>query len=180
MFFFVEKVAYLGYIVFKDGSITNLAKIEAVNQWPLPKFVSKVRGFLGLTGWCRIFIKGYALITGPLTQLTRKGKPFIWTEERNHAFNSLKNALASDPILKLPNFDKPFKVLVDACAQGIGGILQQEKHPIVYESCTLRVHERNYPTHDLELLIIIQALKKWWHYLLGQTFKLVTYHKSLK
>ena len=177
--FFVEKVAYLGYIVSKDGMTADIAKIEVVNQWPIPKSISKVRGFLRLTGWCRIFIKGYAFIAGPLTQLTRKGKPFIWREERNHAFNSLKNALASDPVLKLPNFDKPFEVIVDACAQGIGGILQQEKHRIVYESCTLRVHERNYPTHDLELLAIIYALKKWRHYLLGQPFKLVTDHKSL-
>ena len=75
--FFVEKIAYLGYIVSKDGLIANPTKIEAVNQWPIPKFVSKVRGFLGLIGWCRIFIKGYSLIVGPLTQLTRKGKPFI-------------------------------------------------------------------------------------------------------
>ena len=72
------------------------------------------------------------------------------------------------------------EVIVDACAQGIGGILQQEKHPIAYESHTLRVHEGNYPTHDLEILTIIHALKKWRHYLLNQPFKLVTDHKSLK
>ena len=103
---------------------TNLVKIEAINQWPIPKNISEVRGFLGLTRWCRIFIQGYALIARPLTQLTRKGEPFIWIEERDRALNSLKNALANDPVLKLPNFDKPFEVIVDACAQGIGGVLQ--------------------------------------------------------
>ena len=179
--FFVEKVAYLGYVVSKDGLTADLAKIEAINQWPIPKNISKVRGFLGLIGWCKIFIQGYALIAGPLThQLTRKGKPFTWIEERDRAFNALKNALANDPVLKLPNFDKLFEVIVDACAQGIGGILQQDKHPIAYESRMLRVHKRNYPTHDLELLAIIHALKKWRHYLLSQPFKLVTDHKSLK
>ena len=121
--FFVEKVAYLGYIVSKEGLTADPKKIEAVNQWPIPKFVSKVKGFLGLTEWCKIFIKGYALIARPLTRLTKKSKPFTWIEERYHAFNSLKKALANDPILKLPNFDKTFKVIVDAYAQGIGGIL---------------------------------------------------------
>ena len=67
--------------------------------------------------------KGYALIARPLSELTRKGKPFTQTEERDHAFNSLKNALENDPVLKLPNFDQPFEVIVDACALGIGGIL---------------------------------------------------------
>ena len=109
-------------------------------------------------GRCTIFIKGYALIAGPLTQITRKGKPFTWTEERDHAFNSLKKALANAPILKLPSFVKPFEVIVDACAQGLGGILQQDKHQVAYESCTLRVHKRNYPIHNLELLAIIHTL----------------------
>ena len=133
-----------------------------------------------MIGWCKIFIKGYALIEGHLTQLRKKGEPFIWIEEREHAFNSLKNALASDPILKLLDFDKLFELIVDTCAQGIGGILQQEKHPIAYESCTLRAHEIIYPTHALKLLSIIHVLKKWHHYLLSQPFKLVTDHKILK
>ena len=114
--FFVEKVAYLGYIVSKEGLTADPAKIEAINQWPIPKSVSKVRGFLGLIGWCRIFIKGCALIAGPLTQLTMEGEPFTWTTARDRAFHSLKKALANDPILKLPNFDKPFEVIVDASA----------------------------------------------------------------
>ena len=125
--FFVEKVAYLGYIVSKDGPKANSAKIESANQWPIPKSVSEGRIFLGLIGWCRLFIKVYALIVGPLTQLTRKGEPLIWKKKRDHAFKSLNNGLASDPILKLPSFDKPFKVIVDACVQGIGGILHSKR-----------------------------------------------------
>ena len=91
----------------------------------------------------------------------------------------MKEALASEPILKLPDFRKPFEVIVDACSQGIGGILLQEKHPVAYESRQLWVHEKNYPTHNLELLAIVHALKRWQHYLLGQPFELVTDHKSL-
>ena len=149
-------------------------------KWPIPRSVSKVRGFLGLTGWCRIFVKEYTFIFAPLTQLTKKDEAFIWSDLRDQAFNQLKQILASEPVLKLPDFDKTFEVIVDACGQGIGGILQQDRHPIAYESRQLRIHEKNYPTHDLELLAVIYALKKWRHYLLSQTFELVTDHKSLK
>ena len=122
----------------------------------------------------------YAFIAGPLTELTKKEEPFLWTEKRQIAFDRLKEILASKPVLKLPDFEKTFEVIVDACGQGIGGILQQERHPIAYESCQLCLHEKNYPTHDLELLAVVHALKKWQHYLLGQVFELVTDHKSLK
>ena len=88
--------------------------------------------------------------------------------------------MANEPVLKLPDFEKTFEVIVDACGQGIGGILQQEHHPIAYESRQLCTHEKNYPTHDLELLAVVHALKKWRHYLLSQVFELVTDHKSLK
>ena len=80
----------------------------------------------------------------------------------------------------MPDFSQPFEVVVDACGQGIGGILKQEGHPVAYESRQLRIHEKNYPTHDLELLAVVYALKRWRHYLLGRLFQLVTDHKSLK
>ena len=88
--------------------------------------------------------------------------------------------MANEPVLKLLDFEKTFEVIVDAYRQGIGGVLQQEHHPIAYESRQLCIHEKNYPTHDLELLAVVHALKKWRHYLLSQVFELVTDHKSLK
>ncbi|MCO5551845.1 hypothetical protein L7F22_005349 [Adiantum nelumboides] len=149
-------------------------------KWPIPQSVSEVRGFLGLTGWCRIFIQDYALISKPLTELTQIDENFIWTEKRDFAFNELKNLLAKSPVLKLPDFEKTFEVIADACAKGVGGILRHEGHRIAYESRQLRIHEQNYPTHDLELLAVVHALKKWRHYLLSQIFELVTDHKNLK
>ena len=92
----------------------------------------------------------------------------------------MKNALAQEPVLKLPDFTKLFTVTTDASGQAIGGVLTQEGHPVAYESRKLRIHELNYPTHDLELLAVVHALKLWRHYLLGRTFELQTDHKSLK
>ncbi|MCO5609902.1 hypothetical protein L7F22_064137 [Adiantum nelumboides] len=138
----------LGFIVSKDGISPDPAKVEAVFKWPILKRVSKVKGFLGLTGWCRIFIEDYALIFGPLTELTQIDETFIWTKNRDFALNNLKNLLAKSPVLKLLDFEKTFEMIVDACAKGVGGILRQEGHSIAYESRQLHNHERNYPTHD--------------------------------
>ena len=158
--FLVDKVAYLGFIVSKDGLSPNPAKVKDVVNWPVPRNVLEVCGFLGLTGWCRVFIKNYALIAGPLTKLTKKDEAFIWIDKRELAFTKMKEILVSKPVLKMPDFDKTFEVIVDACGQGVGEILQQEHHPITYESRQLWIHEKNYPTHDLELLAVIHALKK--------------------
>ena len=122
----------------------------------------------------------YAFIIKPLTELTKKDEAFTWSKLRDQAFNKVKEILASKPLLKLPDFEKTFEVIVDACGRGIGGILQQEHHPIAYESQHLCTHEKNYPTHDLELLAVVHALKKWRHYLLNQVFELVIDLKSLK
>ena len=94
-------------------------------------------------------------------------------------YSKLKVILASY-ILHLPNFSNPFKVVVDACGKGIGEILKQEGHPVAYGSCRLKVHELNYPTHDLELLEVMFSLNKWRRYLLSQRLVLITNHKSLK
>ena len=175
-----EKVEYLGFIISKDGVSTDPAKVEAVKNWPTPKNIREVRGFLGLTGWYRVFIQFYAKIAAPITSTLKKTKAFIWTPAAEQAFNLLKEALMSDPILALPDFAKPFLVTSDASGQAIGGVLTQEGRPIAYESRKLRTHELNYPMHDLELLAVVHALKLWRHYLLGKEFKIKTDHKSLK
>ena len=87
-----------------------------------------------MTRWCRVIVKDYAFITGPLTELTHKDEIFTWSKIQDLAFNKLNEFLASEPVLKLPDFDKTFEVIVDTCGQGIGGILQRDHHPIAYES----------------------------------------------
>ena len=88
--FFADKVAYLGFIVSKDGISPYPAKVEAIATWPIPRSVFEVHGFLGLIGWCRVFVQKYAFIIEPLTQLNRNNESFTWSKTRNQAFNKLK------------------------------------------------------------------------------------------
>lgn len=157
--FFTDRVDYLGFIISKDGVSTNPAKIEVVVNWPIPSFTKKVHGFLGLTGWYRVFIISYAKIASPMTSALKKIAVFIWTKECDESFNALKHALVNAPVLKLPDFTKTFIVTTNACGQAIGGVLTQDGHLVAYESRKLRIHELNYPTHDLELLAVVHALK---------------------
>jgi len=176
--FFIDTIEYLGFIVSKDGITPDPGKVQAVIDWPERTNVKEVRGFLGLTGWYRIFIHRYAKIASPLTSLLKKGSPFKWTPMCQSAFDKLKVALVTHLVLKLPEFDKPFKVVTDASGFAVSGVLMQDNRLVAYESRKLRTHEKNYATHDLELLAIVHALKLWRHYLLGQKFELMTDHKS--
>lgn len=115
-----------------------------------------------------------------MTQLTRKGKNFEWTKECEESFQKLKERLTSSPILILPDPLGRFDVYCDASYQGLGCMLMQERKVIAYASRQLKVHARNYPTHDLELAAIMFALKIWRHYLYGSKFTVLSDHKSLK
>ncbi|MCO5548937.1 hypothetical protein L7F22_002401 [Adiantum nelumboides] len=166
--------------LYAEESKFDPEKIKDIVEWPQPSSVSEVRGFLGITGWYRIFVKDYALIAAPLTGLLKKGMRIDWKAEHEASFSELKGYLVSFPILKLPDFSKEFEVVTDASGLALRGVLTQEGRPVAYTSRKLRDHERNYPTHDLELLAVIHTLKLWRHYLLSRKFQLVTDHKSLK
>ncbi|MCO5573909.1 hypothetical protein L7F22_027685 [Adiantum nelumboides] len=150
-------------------------------EWSQPSSVSEVQGFLGNTGWYRIFVKDYALIAAPLIGLLmKKGMRRDWKSEHEASFTKLKGYLVSFPIIKLLNFSKEFEVVTDASGLTLGGVLTQEGRPVAYTLSKLKDHEKNYPIPDLELLAIIHALKLWRHYLLSRKFQLVTDHKILK
>jgi len=138
-----------------------------VVKWESPKSVTKIRSFVGLAGYYRRFIKGFSKIVAPLTQLTRKDQPFIWTDKCEESFQELKQRLTSAPVLVIPDVGKPFEVYCNASHLGLGCVLMQEKKAVGYTFRQLKVHERNYPTHDLELAAIVFALKIWRHYLYG-------------
>ncbi|MCO5612609.1 hypothetical protein L7F22_066878 [Adiantum nelumboides] len=171
---------YLGFIISADGISIDPDKIKDIVEWPQPSSVSKVRGFLGITGWYRILVKDYALIAAQFIGFLKKGMRIDWKAEHEASFSKLKEYLVSSSILKLPNFSKEFEVVTDASGLAMGGVLTQEGRPVAYSSRKLRDLERNYPTQDLELLAVIHALKLWRHYLLSSKFQLVTDHKSLK
>ena len=119
-------------------------------------------------------------IAAPLTKFIRKGEKYIWTEGCASAFEELKNKLISAPILKTPSRTGGMVVYSDASGKALGCVWMQHGHVVTYVSKQLKPHEKNYPTHDLELAAVIFALKIWRHYLLGDRVLIYTDHKSLK
>lgn len=156
-----------------EGLSVDPAKIQAILQWPIPKNVKEVRSFLGLAGYYRRFIRQYAAIVGPLTDLLRK-KPFKWSEQAQQAFYTLKQALGSTPVLSLPDFSQEFHVETDASGSGIGVVLSQQGHPIAFYSQKLCPRMRRASTYHREMYAITQAVAKWRQYLLGRRFIIYT------
>ncbi|KAJ9567114.1 hypothetical protein OSB04_003080 [Centaurea solstitialis] len=156
------------------------AKVEAIKKWEALKTPTKIRQFLGLAGYYRRFIANFSKIAQPLTTLTHKNKKFIWGEKQEEAFQLLKHKLCNAPILTLPEGTDNFVVYCDASHQGLGCVLMQNEKVIAYASRQLKVHEKSYTTHDLELGVVVFALKIWRHYLYGTKCTIFTDHKSLQ
>ena len=172
-------VEYLGHIISAQGVATDPTKVNAMKNWPVPTNVKQLRGFLGLTGYYRKFIKNFAGLSRPLTQLLKKNS-FKWSDEAQVSFQSLKTAMIQAPVLSLPDFTKPFEVETDASGSGIGAILQQNGHPIAYLSKALAPKHQTLSTYEKEFLAVMLALEKWRGYLLDRHFIIKTDHYSLK
>ncbi|GJS06404.1 putative reverse transcriptase domain-containing protein [Tanacetum coccineum] len=129
--------------------------------------------------YCR-FIKNFSKIAKPLTILTQKNKTYVWGEEQEEAFQILKDKLCNAPVLALPDGLEDFIVYCDASGLGLGCVLMQKGRVIAYASRKLKIHEKNYTTHDLELGAVVFALKIWRHYLYGTKSVIYTDHKSLQ
>ena len=132
---------------------------------------------MGITGYYRRFIEGFSRIANPITSLQKKGKKFGWIQKCEDSFKKLKTLLTITPILRIVDPNKDFIVCTDTCNDVLGGVLTQEGHVIAYESRKLKIHEKNYATCDLELAIIIHALKMWHHHLIGRKFMLIIDNK---
>jgi hypothetical protein len=176
----LKEVSFLGHIISSSGIAVDPSKVDAVSRWETPKSVTEVRSFLGLAGYYRRFIEGFSKLALPLTQLTCKGRAFVWDGQCESSFNELKRKLTTAPVLILPKSDEPFVVYCDASKLGLGGVLMQDGKVVAYASRQLKIHERNYHTHDLELAAVVFVLKIWRHYLYGARFEVFSDHKSLK
>ncbi|KAA0064153.1 pol protein [Cucumis melo var. makuwa] len=149
--FWLKKVTFLGHVVFSKGVFVDPAKIEAFTNWPRPSTVREIRSFLGLAGYYRRFVENFSRIASPLTQLTRKGTPFVWSPAGESNFQELKQKLVSAPVLTVPDGSGSFVIYSDASKKGLGCVLMQQDRVVAYASRQLKSHEQNYPTHDLEL-----------------------------
>ncbi|KAK9079891.1 hypothetical protein SSX86_001564 [Deinandra increscens subsp. villosa] len=178
--FWLKEVQFLGHVIGAEGVMVDPAKIEAVTKWEPPKNPTEVRSFLGLAGYYRRFIQDFSKIALPMTKLTRKDTKFVWGDDQEKAFKSLKQKLTQAPVLTLPEGTEDMVVYSDASKLGLGCVLMQRGKVIAYGSRQLKVTEQNYPTHDLELAAVVFALKIWRHYLYGVKCTIFTDHKSLK
>ncbi|GJU65210.1 retrotransposon protein, putative, ty3-gypsy subclass [Tanacetum coccineum] len=152
-------VQFFGHVINRNDIHVDPSKIEAVKNWEAPRTPSKVCSFLGLAGYYRRFIKNFSRITKPLTILTQNNKPYVWDKEHEEAFQILKDKLCNAPVLALPDGPEDFIVYCDAPVLGLGCVLMQRGRVIAYASRQLKIHEKNYTTHVLELGAVVSALK---------------------
>ena len=185
--FGMSECGYLGHIIGSGRVCPESAKIEAVQNFEQPTTKTRVRFFLGLTGYYRKFIPDYATIAAPLSDLTSKAKPnqVVWTPECADAFDRLRHILCSFPVLKSPEWDKPFILQTDASGRGVGAVLSQAgddggDRPVAYFSRKLLPREERYSTIEKECLAIKLGVQAFHVYLVGCTFVIQTDHRSLE
>jgi hypothetical protein len=173
------QISYLGHVINSQGVASDPQKISKVASWPTPQNSKDVRSFLGLAGYYRKFVQHFGIIARPLFNLLKKNMPFVWTSETDTAFQLLKNKLVEAPVLKLPDFSKPFVIDTDACDTGVGAVLQQDGHPIAYMSKPLAPKNRGLSTYEKECLAVLMAIEQWRPYLQHKEFIIRTDQKSL-
>ena len=178
--FWLTEVRFLGDVVSASGVSVDPEKVEAVMSWERPKLVFEIRSFLELAGYYRRFIEDFSRIAAPMTRLTRKEVKLEWDDRCEEAFQELKRRLTSAPILIVPDRGKGYTVYCDASRAGLGCVLIQSGRVVAYGSRQLKNQEQNYPTHDMELAVVVFAVKIWRHYLYGEEFEVYSDNKSMK
>jgi hypothetical protein len=178
--FWLKEIKFLGHTISQDGISVDPEKVQEVMDWKPSTTVRQIQSFLGLAGYYRRFILDFSKIAKPMTELLKKGVKYNWSQKCEEAFHTLRQHLTTAPVLAQPDNTKPFEVYCDASGTGLGCVLMQDNRVIAYASRALRPHEQNYPTHDLELAVVVHALKIWRHYLMGAHCNIYTDHKSFK
>jgi hypothetical protein len=157
--FWLKQVAFLGHIISKGGIFVDPSKVQDVLSWNALTSVGDIWSFLGLAGYYRRFIEGFSKISKPMTELLEKDKKFKWTPACEASFQELMKRLTTALILVMLDMEKSFSVYCDVSGQGLGCVLMQDGRLVAYASRQLRKHEVNYPTHDLELAVVVHTLK---------------------
>ena len=186
--FGTDTVEYLGHVCTASGIRPDPSKIQAIQQYSVPRNTRDVRSFLGLAGYYRRHVPNFAEIAKPLTALTKKEVPLKWTNEWTpecqESFDKLKQILSTEPLLIYPDFSQPFIVACDASTKAIGAVLSQvrngEERPVAYCSRKLNPAESRYSVTELELLALLFATKQFQCYLYGRKFTVYTDHRALK
>ncbi|GBG82650.1 hypothetical protein CBR_g35015 [Chara braunii] len=182
--FFLPEISFLGYVVTQGGLQPDSRKVAAVKEAPVPTSLTQVRAFLGLASYYRRFIKGFAAIARPLTNLLRKEQPLHWDDECDQAFGALKDALVTAPILIRPDLSQQFMLITDWQPEAISAILAQKgndgkEHVIEYASRTVPDERRNDSAPQGECYAVVWGIQHFHPYLYGQKFLLVTDHEPL-
>jgi hypothetical protein len=180
-FFMKEELIYLGFVISQEGLKMDPEKIKAITDWPSPRNIHEVRSFHGLASFYRKFIRNFSGICAPILDTVKKEKqPFKWTVAAEKGFKLLKEKITEKPVLALPDFKKLFSVKCDASGHAIGGVLSQEEKPVAYFSEKLNEAKQKYSTYDKEFYAVIQALRKWRHYLMPTEFILYSDNHALQ
>ncbi|CAJ0600203.1 unnamed protein product [Cylicocyclus nassatus] len=179
-----KEIKFLGFVLSKEGIRPNPEKTRAIDDYPTNRNPTDIKAFLGICSFFRRFVHNFAAIASPLTALTKKDAPFIWTAECEDAMRRLKEALTTAPILVAPTLGLPFVIETDSCGKAVAGVLKQEQDEhlkvIAYASRTLNVHESRYPAIELEALGVVFAVQKFRPYIDGAQCTVITDHAPLK
>lgn len=183
--FATPETLYLGHKISAQGIRVDESKIELIKNWPTPKNVKDTRSFLGFTNYYRRFLKDYAKIATPLNELLRKDTNFEWTNERQQAFDTLRDGMSTTPILIYVDVNKPFLLTTDASMTSIAYVLSQldengVERPISFGGRSLRSNEKNWAIMEIEGLALIEGIRENYAYLQSQRFEVITDHLSLK
>lgn len=183
--FFLDTIDFLGYEVSHDGIRPGHRKTEAVSKFPKPSNQHELRQFLGLSGYFRRFVRNYALLAAPLTDLLKKDTKWTWGEAQNHAFDKIKGMLTERPILALYDHRVETQLHTDASKEGLAGILLQANangvfQPVSYFSRKTNAEERKLHSYDLETLAVVASLNRFRIYLIGIPFKIFTDCNALR